>query len=85
MPAFVFINVNTIDSNQTLNTKCHPSIKTQRKTKIIIELTDYGQQMWQILFKTLTGMDAILKIYLTAHRDKTSGMGLGLVMVIITD
>ena len=53
-------------------------------------MTDYGQQMWQILVQDFgIGMDASTKnLAFTAHfSTKTSGMGLGLVMVknIITD
>lgn len=64
--------------------------KENEKQKIIIELCDYGEQMLQIKVQDFgIGMDeSTLKHAFTAHfSTKTSGMGLGLLMVknIIND
>lgn len=89
--AFVFINkTQLIRALNNLIRNAIQASKPNEKQKIIIELTDYGQQMWQILVQDFgIGMDASTKnLAFTAHfSTKTSGMGLGLVMVknIITD
>lgn len=64
--------------------------KEDEKQKIIIELCDYGEQMWQIKVQDFgIGMDeSTLKHAFTAYfSTKSSGMGLGLLMVknIIND
>ena len=89
----VFIYINKTQLIRAFNNLIRNAIqakKANEKQKIIIELNDYGEQMWQI--KVLDfgiGMDEVTqRNAFTAHfTTKSSGMGLGLVMVknIITD
>ncbi|HON20383.1 MAG TPA: HAMP domain-containing sensor histidine kinase, partial [Bacteroidales bacterium] len=58
--------------------------------KIIIELSDYGSQMWEIKIKDFgKGMDqnTLKHAFVPRFTTKSTGMGLGLVMVknIIND
>lgn len=87
----VFINkTQLIRAFNNLIKNAIQATKEDENQKIIIELCDYGEQMWQIKVQDFgTGMDeSTRKHAFTAHfSTKSSGMGLGLLMVknIITD
>lgn len=89
----VFIYINKTQIIRAFNNLIRNAIqasKPNEKQSIIIELNDYGEQMWQIKVQDFgIGMDETTKkLAFTAHfSTKSSGMGLGLVMVknIITD
>lgn len=89
----MFIYINKTQIIRAFNNLIRNAIqasKPNEKQRIIIELNDYGEQMWQIKVQDFgIGMDETTqKLAFTAHfSTKSSGMGLGLVMVknIITD
>lgn len=89
----VFIYINKTQLIRAFNNLIRNAIqasKPNEKQRIIIELNDYGEQMWQIIVQDFgIGMDeSTQKHAFMAHfSTKSSGMGLGLVMVknIITD